>query len=83
MACCSYLVEVRVWLTLSDPVEVSDVDQLVVKEESCISLAVLGPGVDMRQVTQLLVAPVVQLTQATAATAIIAAVYKYHHNDVF
>ena len=62
------LVEVRVRLRLADAVEVVNVDELEVKEEAGVSRAELRPQTHVRQVAQLLVAPVVQLAYAANNT---------------
>lgn len=59
-----HLVEVRVRFRFSLSIEIVNVDQLKVEGETRISHPIVGPKSDMRQVTKLLVSPVVQLTQA-------------------
>ena len=56
----TYLIEVRVGLGLAHPVEVVHVDQLEVKLETRVGHVILCGPVDVGQVAQLLVAPVVQ-----------------------
>ena len=59
----AYLIEVGVGFGFSNLVEISDVNELEVKEEACVGRAVLCPGADVGQVAQLLVPPVVQVAQ--------------------
>ena len=58
------LIEVGVGLRLSHSVEVLHVDQLEVVGEAGVGHLELGQLLDVGQVPQLLVAPVVQFTQA-------------------
>ena len=62
----AHLVEVRVWLRLPNPIEVSDVDELEVEHEARIGHAELWLCDDMRQTAQALVAPVVETGNAAA-----------------
>ena len=62
----AHLVKVGVWLRLSHPIEVGDVDELEVEHEPCIGHAELRLGDDVRQTAQTLVAPVVQAGNAAA-----------------
>ena len=63
-----YLVEEGVGRRLSDAVEVVDVDELEVVEEAGVGDAELRVHLDVRQVAQLLVTPVVQVTDAVERT---------------
>ena len=56
-----YLIEVRIGLCLADSIEILHIDKLKVKEKPWIWRAVLRPDMHMLQITQLFVAPVVQI----------------------
>lgn len=58
------LVEVRVWLRFSHPIEVLNVNKLEVKGQAGVGNLELWQFLDMGQVPQVFVAPVVQVTQA-------------------
>lgn len=58
------LVEVRVGLRLSYAIEIFHVDQLEVEGEAGVWYLELRQQLDMRQVPQVLIAPVIQVTQA-------------------
>lgn len=58
------LVEVRVGLWFSHPIEVLNVNKLEVKGEAGVGNLELWQFLDMGQVPQVFVAPVVQVTQA-------------------
>jgi len=62
-----HLVEIRVRFGLADAVEVIDIDELKVEEETGVCSSILRPQAHMGQVAEPLVAPVVQLTY-TATT---------------
>jgi len=65
------LVEVRVWFRLANTIKVSNIDKLEVKEEAGIGSAELRPQTDVRQIAELLVAPVVQLTYTAINSSVI------------
>lgn len=60
----THLVEVRVGLRLSHPVEVLHVNELEVKGQTRVWNLELWQFLDMRQVSQVFVAPVVQVAEA-------------------
>lgn len=62
------LVEVGVGLRLAHAVEVLHVDQLEVEGQARVGGAKLGQQLDVREVPQALVAPVVQVTEAGGQT---------------
>jgi len=59
------LVEVRVWFRLANTVEVRNIDELKVKEEASVGSTELRPHTHMWQIAELLITPVVQLTNTT------------------
>ena len=59
----THLVEVGVGLRLSYTIEVIHIDELEVEEEARIGCSELWPAQHMGEVTKLLVAPVVKITQ--------------------
>ena len=60
-----YLVEEGAWLAFSNAVELSDVDELEIVKEASVRHSKLGITLNVRKVAQLLVAPVVQVANAT------------------
>lgn len=60
----TYLIKVRSGLGFAHPVKVLHVDQLKVKGQAGIGHLELGKLLDMRQVTQMFIAPVVKVTKA-------------------
>ena len=60
-----YLVEEGAWLAFSNSVELSDVDELEIVKEASVRHSKLGITLNVRKVAQLLVAPVVQVANAT------------------
>lgn len=60
----THLVEVRVGFRFTHTIKVLHINQLVVKRQTRIGHLELGQFLHMRQVPQMFVAPVVQVTQA-------------------
>ena len=75
----TYLVEIWIRLRLADAIEVTDINELEVVEEAGVGVAVLLPDVDVRQVAEFLVAPVVQVTQTTAQTRVSCTGHRLQH----
>lgn len=57
------LVKVRIGFRLSDSVEILHVDELEVVGQTWVGRLKLWPTLNMRQVSKLLIAPVIQITQ--------------------
>ena len=64
------LVEVWRWFRLPDSIEVAHIDELIVKPHPRIGNTVLGPLPHVRQVTKVLIAPLVKLTEARPGSAL-------------
>lgn len=63
LGCTTDLIEVRVGLRLSHTIEVLHINKLEVKGQARVGHLELRQLLDMRQVSQVFVAPVVQVTQ--------------------
>jgi hypothetical protein len=61
----SYLVKVWAWLGFADPIEVGNIDELEIIVKTCIGQFILSRVNDVGQISQFLVAPVVQVADAT------------------
>lgn len=59
----TYLVEVRIGFRLPDSIEILHVDELEVVGETWVGGLKLWLTLNMRQVSKLLIAPVIQITQ--------------------
>ena len=60
-----YLVEEGAWLAFSNAVELSDVDELEIVKEASVRHSKLWITLNVGKVAKLLVAPVVQVANAT------------------